>query len=297
MGTDSVTGSDLVIKSSIDFDPKNPQPGMYAGVPDTAYFSARATNHSTLTEMIRSPAHFRVKRDAKEHKESDAMRLGSLAHMMLFEPDRVTDATIPPPINPRTCEPYGSDTKAWAQYVAEHPGKLIVTPDEWQSSSAMVEAICKNSIMAPVFKAAKFNELVVVWYECDVLCKAKIDALVPGVMCADLKTTLDAEERAFAGKVQSLRYYTQAAFYLMAVESLGMKHMDFMFAVVEKEPPYGTNTYLMGQQFRMIGRSQVHGWLRLVAECQASGNWPCYPEKLIELEPDTWFLARFADGM
>lgn len=297
MGTDSVTGSDLVIKSAIDFDPKNPQPGMYAGVPDAAYFAARATNHSTLTQMLRSPAHFRAKRDAKEHRESDAMRLGSAAHMMLFQPDRVADATIPPPINPKTLQPYGSETKAWAQYVEENPGKLIVTPDEWESSKAMVEAINKNTLMSPVFNAATYNELVVVWYECDVLCKAKIDALVPGVMAADLKTTLDAEERAFVGKVQHLNYYTQAAFYLMACESVGMKNMDFMFAVVEKEDPWGTNTFLLGQKFRMIGRAHVHEWLRKVAECQASGHWPCYPEKLIELEPDTWFLAKFADGM
>ena len=297
MGTESVTGSDLVIKSAFDFDPKNPQPGMYAGVPDTAYFASRATNHSTLTAMMQSPAHFRVKRDAKEHKESDAMRLGSVAHMMLFEPDRVADATIPPPFNPRTNEPYGSETKAWAQYVSENPGKLIVTPAEWEASQAMVEAINKNGIMSPVFRAAQYNELVVVWYERGVLCKAKIDALVPGVMAADLKTTLDAAERPFAAKVQSLSYYTQAAFYLMACESVGMKNVDFMFAVVEKEPPYGTNTYLMGQKFRMIGRSRVHEWLGMVEQCQASGNWPCYPEKLIELEPDTWFLAKFTDGM
>jgi hypothetical protein len=296
MGQESVPQADLVIKSAAEFNVKYPQPGAYRGVPSELYFAARATNHSTIREIARSPAHFRVARDEPSHKESDAMRLGSLAHMMLFEPHLVASSTIPPPINERTKAPYGSETKAWAEYVALNPGKLIVTPDEWVLSNAMVKAIRANTKIAPILSAASHTEVVIIFDRQGVRCKAKVDALVPGLMVCDLKTTLDASDRRFVAKVQQLYYYTQAAFYLMAVESLGMKGMDFLFACVESDKPHGTAAYIMGRAFRQIGRERVDFWLSKVAQCEASNEWPCYPDELIELEPDTWFLAKYSDG-
>ncbi|HYF37534.1 MAG TPA: hypothetical protein VD994_19690, partial [Prosthecobacter sp.] len=71
-----------------------------------------------------------------EQKDTEALTIGTLVHMITLEPevswaDRFALAEIP--INPRTNQPYGEDTKkgqaAWEQAREDHPGKIIVTQE------------------------------------------------------------------------------------------------------------------------------------------------------------------------
>lgn len=278
------------------FNPKDPKPGIYRDVPSDVYFSARAVNHSTLKLIDRSPAHFKVNYANASHKESDAKRLGSLAHLMLFEPSRVKGDTIPAPVNPKTGRAFSSETKAWTEYAEANPGKLIVSDEEMEKATRMVASALEHPQLGTIFNASTDSELVIVWDDGGICCKAKIDALVGTMMIGDLKTTADASERAFAGSIVEYGYDTQAAFYLRGCHALGLSGLDFIFGCVENEAPYEAAGYTLGAEFLSIGRARVDRWLDVVRKCQAANAWPGYTGELIEIQPPTWYMAKFADG-
>lgn len=298
----------VTAQNAAAFDPRDPKPGIYRGVPDEMYFSARAVNHSTLLHMGQTPAHFRDAFECPMHRESDAMRLGSLAHMMLFQPSRLTQSIVPAPINPRTQAAFGSDTKAWADYAAENAGKLIVSDDEVMIARGMVDAILSHPNLGTIFNAATDTEVVIVWDDYGILCKAKIDAMVGTMMAGDLKTTDDASERAFAAKMVSYSYITQSAFYTRGLRALGLDGMDFVFGVVEKPAKSETAeflrsgrkckavAYMIGENTAAAGRAMVCDWLSHVSKCRALKEWPGYTSEIVQIEAPTYFLAKFADG-
>jgi len=286
----------LTIQDAKAFDARNPKPGIYRDVPSEVYFSARAVNHSTLKLMDRSPAHFKVNYASGSHKESDAKRLGSLAHLMLFEPSRVKGNTIPAPINPKTSRAYGMDTKAWQEYADANPGKLIVSDEEMDRATRMVASVLEHPQLGVIFNASTESEVVIVWDDGGVVCKAKLDAIVGTLMIGDLKTTADASERAFAGSIVEYGYDTQAAFYLRGCHALGLSGLDFVFGCVENEAPYEAAGYTLGAEFLSIGRVRVDRWLDQVRKCQQANAWPGYTGELVEIQPPTWYIAKFADG-
>lgn len=298
----------IEIQDAEAFDVRNPKPGIYRGLADDSYFAARAVNHSTLLHMGKTPAHFRDAFECPMHRESDAMRLGSLAHMLLFEPSRVSSSIVPAPVNPRTQEAFGSDTKAWADYAAEHAGKLIVSEDEMAIARSMAAAIIEHPNLGTIFNAATDTEVVIVWDDYGVLCKAKIDAMVGTMMAGDLKTTDDASERAFAAKMVSYSYITQSAFYTRGLRALGLDGMDFVFGVVEKPAKSETAefirsgrkckavAYMIGENTAAAGRAMVSDWLSHVSKCRALKEWPGYTSEIVQIEAPTYFLAKFADG-
>lgn len=271
------------------FDPANPKPGFYRHVPAVTYFSANAVNHSSLKLMDKSPAHFNA---GGPQKDSDAKRLGSLAHMLLFEPDAVDGSIVPAPINPRTMEPYGSDTKAWAEYAAGQPGKLIVSPDEMDEAKRMVYSIESHPELSAVFNSRTASELVAIWDDGGVICKARIDALVDDVFIGDLKTSDDASERSFLRSVVDYSYDTQAAFYLRGCRALGLSGLDFVFGVVESDKPNLSAGYSLEAEFLEIAASRVDRWLNLVRSCRASGVWFGYTERIVSLRPPMHYVSR-----
>lgn len=286
----------ITIQDAAAFNPKDPRPGIYRNVPSETYFAARAVNHSTLKLIDRSPAHFRVNYASPSHKESDAKRLGSLAHLMLFEPSRVKGNTIPAPINPKTGRAFGSETKAWTEYAEANPGKLIVSDEDMERATRMVAAILDHPHLGTVFNASTDSELVIVWDDNGVMCKAKLDSLIGTMMIGDLKTTADASERAFAGSIVEYGYDTQAAFYLRGCHALGLSGLDFVFGCVENEAPYEAAGYTLGAEFLSIGRVRVDRWLEVVRKCQQANAWPGYTGELTEIQPPTWYIAKWADG-
>ena len=279
------------IKSAAEFKPQDPQVGIYRGVSDEAYFSAKAVNHSTLKTIEQSPAHYKIALK-KGGRDSDAKRLGALAHMMLFQPGRVETATIGPPINARTGNPYGSDTKAWDEYVAQHPGKLIVSQEEVQDATRAVQAIREHPEMSVIMCNAVENELVLVWEECDLMFKAKVDALATPIM-GDLKTTKNADERAFARSIVDLWYHTQGALYLRGARCLGIDVEHFVIGALENET-YLPVCYELDEHFLLIANTKIQEWIDKLRKCTETNHWPAYPTGVNSISPPHWLMSQFA---
>lgn len=121
-------------------DPSLPLPGEpikglfgYRRMSHTDYLAFPAVNASLL--KCRTAAEMYASLTA-EHRDSEALDIGSLCHMAILEPeanwrDRFALADIP--INPKTGEAYGKTTKKALAAVEEateaNPGKIIVSAD------------------------------------------------------------------------------------------------------------------------------------------------------------------------
>lgn len=124
-------------------------------------------------------------------------------------------------------------------------------------------------------------------------CKARIDHLPdnpPDIL--DLKTCRRANAEEFARSIPRLGYDLQAAFYKLAVNSLGGEHDNFRFICQEKEPPYLAAIYDMPPDWMAYAEHELNAILSRVKTCLERDDWggyisgqimpPAYMEEIIE---------------
>jgi len=306
-----LTETQTVFPASM-LDPTEPRPGIYEGVSFEIYRTIRAVNHSTLKHMATSPAHYLHEHDHPERAESDAMRLGTAEHAMMFEPERFAASVVPAPINPKTGNAYGSETKAWAEYAAAHPGKMILSDDELTRLRGMAAAVRSHPMAGAILAAPGTNEVTMVWV-CPITglrCKGRVDARRPDVgglsVRVDLKTCESAGERAMAKALEQRGYDTAAAFYGIGAEALGIENETHVLVCVESEaricvpgaaePAHAVAVYRVGEATFGVGMTRVREWLHALKRCIDSNQWPAYSDEIVDLEASTGYLQRWSDG-
>jgi hypothetical protein len=108
---------------------------------------------------------------------------------------------------------------------------------------------------------------------------------------ADLKTVQRGEGdiESFAKSIFNWGYHIQAAFYQ---DLFGASF--FVFIVIEKEPPFAVTCYSLDAESIQLGRNKYQQWLRQIAECQASGVWPGYPQGIRSIGLTEWAKKKEA---
>ena len=276
-----------------------PVPGVYPNIPFETYCGWDALNHSKLRRVGKTPRHFH---DGPPDKETDSKVFGVGFHEMMLEPARFAARVIGAPINNLTGEPYGRDTKAWAKYAADHPGKLILTPEEMDKIVAMRDRILEHHEASLFFDPASgaMFEVCIVW-DCPITglrCKGRVDVWVPRpnrmVARLDLKTTIDASPEGFDPSMVRYGYHTQDAFYEMGCKALGHDSYGLLLPI-ETDRPHEMRLAPIESQTLAIGRYLVNDWLRKVKLCQETGVWPGYEaSSSVAFKATEWYLKQFA---
>jgi len=256
-------------------------------------------NHSTLRRVKQSPAHFKYHRDHRTDNQTTSKRRGTAAHELLLEPDKFEKRVMLGPINPKTGACYGDGTKAWDEFAAANPGRIILTEEEIDSLRSMVEAANKHEDLGPLLAAPGESEVCIVW-DCPITglrCKARIDRRLrtsAGGVSIDLKTCESADDVSLSKSLVAYGYGTQDAFYSRGRKALGLDDVS-VFAAIESERPHGIRVYRVGGESRRLFDQMVIEWLSRVAHCQKTGEWPGYDTGVIDVEPPTWFFKQFSD--
>lgn len=284
----------------VAIDAANPKPGIYSGVPFDVYLSINAINHSALKTIARSPAHYRwAIEHPDEQKDTDSKRLGTAEHCLLLEPARFERDVIPAPINPKTGKAFGGETKAWAEYAADHPGKIIVSDEELARLHGMAASVAAHPLASRILSDPGTNEVTMVWVDetTGLRCKSRVDARRDGLgIRADIKTCEDASERGMAAAMVAYGYDTAAAFYARGAKALGIDHEAHALICVESAGPFGVAVYRVADATFGIGETRVKEWLSTLKRCIDTDSWPAYSDKVVELEAPTWYLQRWSDG-
>lgn len=273
-----------------------PAPGIHMDVPEHEYRIWPATNQSLLkTFKGRSPAHALYER-LHPKAPTEAQELGQAFHVAVLEPDRfdLDYACMRSRVDRRTKE----GKVSYAEFQLANEGKTVLRVEDYDAVRGMSEGLWGHPLGPAILGSSGRNELTLRWDDLDtgLACKARIDRVCsPGdrVIAVDLKSAADASKRAFGRAVDRYGYYIQAPFYLAGLEQVSpnqdaTRPRSFVFAVVEKEPPYAAAFYELSSAAMEHGARMADHWLKQWAKCEETDYWPGYSKDIELLDLPEW---------
>jgi hypothetical protein len=115
---------------------------------------------------------------------------------------------------------------------------------------------------------------------------------------ADLKTTKDAEPRAYSRQIFENGLHVQAALYLDAhTAATNEFRQEFRHIVSENETPFETAKRWISEEFIELGRKTYQGLLTQYCQCLANNYFPGYDEWNPETSINGWGCASPAPYM
>ena len=264
------------------------QSGLIQGIPIDEYHKSIATSKSQLDQMAKSPAHYFAALTTPR-KETPAMRIGSLFHGLVLEPERVKIAVAP------ACDKRTKDGKAtWEAFCLENQGAEIVTAEEGEILMGMVTSVRAHPAASALLAGPGIAEGSAWWVDeqSGELCRCRPDFYREDLgIIVDLKSTEDASPEVFAKSIAKYGYHRQNAMYVDGVEAAtGQLVKGFVFVVTEKSAPYCTAVYQLDMQGEEAGRIQYRDLLMTLADCKCSGKWQAYSERIEILNLPNWAL-------
>ena len=242
------------------------------------YHASPGVSNSAL-KWIRSPktpAHFKAKFLDKviPDEETPALRMGSLLHRCVLEPDTMAGAFHEKPEGMNFATKEG---KAWKE---EHADKPILSPDDVATIKGVKESVWAHSLASRLI-AGSDCERSAFADEDGLVLKSRFDILPrSGNIIADLKTCESADLASVEKAMGQWEYYVQAAFYLRVANLLGLDRSAFVFIFVEKSPPHAIACYQPCDLVMQAGEMIINRDLRVLKDCYASGKWPGYPQTI-----------------
>lgn len=266
-------------------------------------------------------------------EQSDAMRIGSLFHeaMQCFhlhgtlEAFRDSVAIYTPPVNPKTGQPYGAGTKAYAESYAGflecNGGRHIMTSEEFNLVMNMAATLVVPNIggdtAQTVLKFLKWGKPEVshfLEYE-GLKFKFRPD-IETGMKIVDYKTvaTDDLSERSLNGIIARYGYDISAAFYQFMEHEQSGVWKQFYWVFVSKVPPHDAVVVdasgwafdydpLDGIVTQKPGAVKMRRLLDLHIECTRNGVWPgseiflprdANGNRIMTPQPPSWEVAEAA---
>ncbi|USZ80567.1 exodeoxyribonuclease VIII [Serratia phage MQ-4] len=200
----------------------------------------------------------------------------------------------------------GKPVKLWsdvkAEWEAVNAHRQILNQDQWDAVHRAAKAIKDHPAASKLIGAGKAEQSVY-WTDplTGELCRCRPDWWRDDNIVVDLKTTENAGPDGFAKSIANFRYDVQAAFYLDGIEAAtGKRPRGFVFVAVEKKPPFAVGVYVLDAETLELGRAQYQHDLKIYAECQRSGVWPGYGDKIQTINLPAWHAnknQKFVEGV
>lgn len=285
---------------------KQPGPpvGIFSDVSNEDYHRGVGVSKSDLDKIARSPLHY-ITEKRNPRPPTPQMFFGSAFHAIVLEPELFAETYVPDPA-PGS---YSKDAKA-ARFELEAAGKIVIgskTDDDkgiwgasdWDKLHRMRDAVLAHPIASVLLDPDQGPvEQSVYWIDPETrkLCKCRPDKWNDAHrVLVDLKSTMDASYTGFGKACANYRYNVQAAYYLdgwfrASDRPLGGTARAFVFAAVEKEPPYAVACYRLDAEEIEAGREMYRRDLDLYAQCHAENQWPGYDESIRVLRMPPWGL-------
>jgi exodeoxyribonuclease VIII len=215
------------------------------------------------------------------------MRLGTLTHTAVLEPDRFSSEVIARPegIDRRT----SAGKAAWAAFELEAEGREIITNEEGAKLAAIRDAVRSHPAAAKALAGSPVIEQSIFWDADGIACRCRPDCVTEKGVIVDLKTTREASPEGFAKSIAQYRYHVQAAFYSDGYRAaFGEAPRGFVFIAVETEPPYLVAVYVTSETMTQRGRIDYQTDLDTFRRCQDTDTWPGYSEAPLTIDLPKW---------
>ncbi len=268
------------------------EPGSYyTEMPNRDYHEADGISKSGLDLIDRSPAHYRYR---AARKPSRNMEIGTAIHTALLEPERfAAEYMLLRDVADRRASAYKEAAKVYGT-------ENTLTGTEADKVAGMQESVYANPHARNLLESDGWRELSGIVKDPDtgIICRHRFDLLTTDGIAVDVKKTQDARPDAFSRAVHNYRYHVQAAFYADQYYWITGEHLlGFRFIAIEEELPHGVKIYTIDDGGIAIGRELYRDNLRTYADCNQSGEWPCYNSEPELLSLPGWVMAQYENDL
>jgi hypothetical protein len=253
------------------------------------YRRAEGANQSSLKKILESPAHYQA---ALKNRliPTPAMEMGTALHCLALDGQKAFETNYV-----KKPEGIKLNTKEGKEWKEEAGRKKVLAvggkDDPWGSVHGMSESLKRLAYFDPAQEDyIKYNEVSVYWEWEGVACKARLDRVdIENSLVLDLKTTDSIEPEIFQKKVVGLGYDFQAAYYAKAAEVAFGKKFDFIFAAVERKPPYAVDLFRVDEEMMEESMAKCIAALRLYKTCSSLNQWPNREPMVRRLSYPSWY--------
>lgn len=240
-------------------------------------------SHSMIEQFRRSPQVYRdlyVTRTMRRDHPSPAMRLGSAVHCNVLEP-HLYGSCVAVFRDGKTLE-----SKAGAKFIADNPGKILLTEDQESFVSPMAESILSHPAVNKALASKDcVRENSVYWADDETgqRFRCKPDILLPDhALVFDIKTAANVSEHSFVSQAASLGYHRQADWYCRGASALYDRELfRFVHVVVGSNPPHECHCYFLDDSALSLADEQNTKTIRDIHDCHVSGRWSAPSQRAI----------------
>lgn len=259
-------------------------------MPAAEYHAAEALGSSTIRALLSStPAHALYK--LRHSEPSEAMALGTAVHCSVLTPQLYSaEIAIAPECDRRTT--LGKETHA--KFLSSVGNRTVITLKQQETVDKVWGAINACRTAKALLDRCQQRELSLFHLD-KYATKARIDAYGRGIVL-DIKTTRDASRAAFERSISQYGYGIQAAHYRRVMEGVQLPFTDFIFIVVETEPPYGVAVYAMEEEVIALYEPQVEQAISDWTVCQETQSFRAYPDEIQKVGVPRWLRRQLEEG-
>lgn len=263
--------------------------------------SAKSENCNSSDVLIREPAsvyHAKAKEFLSSHQLGDFRRFPQLYHKkklgLIADVDRPAyvigravhtlalegreqfnaEYAVGGPINPETDSPYGSKTKAFAEYAAKS-GKEVLVGSQYALVNSMAISVVSHPRAAELMSEGVAEGVIRTEYA-GVPSQGRFDWFT-GQEIVDLKTadTIDY----FQSDARRYQYLHQLAFYRYLMYRETGKRFPCYFIAVEKQEPFRTGVWRVLTEALDSAERENTAAIERLKQCQADHHWPMHYEE------------------
>jgi hypothetical protein len=245
-------------------------------VEPAAVYHAKAKDYLSshaLAAFRRCPLLFHKKKQGLiEDKDSPAYLLGRAAHTLILEGRDAFEAeyAFGGPTNPKTGKPFGTNTKAFADWAAA-VGKPVLSDDQLAVVEQMASGVAMNEVAIALLRYGQAEGVVRIEYR-GLPCQIRIDWLNPEHGIVDLKTCDDLTW--FEADARRFEYVHQLAFYRAVLAQAVGELVTVHIVAVEKKEPFRCGVWRVGQDVLAIAQEDNEQAMDRLLTCYATDVWP-----------------------
>jgi hypothetical protein len=279
--------------------------GIRSRVPWDEYNSMPGVSMSRLKEMRRSPLHYLHR--LSHGKDSAPMRLGTAAHAAVLEPERFAEQFAVWSRRGDSGNLAPRRGQYWDAFTAEHPGKTIITEDEYELAVDIAKAVRGNPL-AMHYLASGDPEVTMQWTMAGGRrCRGRVDWMtkvappnLPNEIrphLVGLKSARDCRHFKFGNQAAVLGYHLSWGFYYDGFKAIKEIEPRVIEIVVESDAPHAVAVYEIPQDIIDQGRDEYQNLMLRLAECESTGHFPGPQEHEEPLSLPSWVYGEATDDL
>lgn len=223
----------------------------YLGKPDISA--------SDLKNFLQSPAYYKYKStEVKKDEQGKHFLIGSAFHELLLEPEFFNQTyLVMPKFDLRT----KAGKEEHQSFTENHKGKVFLDKDDYEMIIAMSKSAERsNTFMDLISDSYRELSCYTVDENSGLGVRMRPDCFAKNrSTIVDIKTCLNSSYKGFKGDVYKFGYSITAAFYMDF-----LNRENYVFAAIEKQPPYQTALYMLDDEMIEYGRKQYRMGLDLL---------------------------------